>query len=94
MKSYTRSQQAEPEQLEELVDELRAADRAIARAVTLAGRLAGSGVCETVEGLPLEHFLGLAARLTHSDRRMLIGAGEALAAMPVTAGLFADGALS
>ncbi|CAN5811680.1 hypothetical protein BH23ACT8_BH23ACT8_18680 [soil metagenome] len=51
-------------------------------------------MCETVEGLPLEHFLGLAARLTHSDRRMLIGAGEALAAMPVTAGLFADGALS
>jgi hypothetical protein len=53
MESNARSQQAERGQLEELVELLHGADRLVARAVLLAG----SGVCETVEGLALEHFL-------------------------------------
>lgn len=70
------------------------AERHLARAVALAGRLAASGVCEQVEGLPLEHWLGLAARLTGADRRMLIAAGEVLADLPTVRGLFADGTIS
>ncbi|MBA2530309.1 MAG: hypothetical protein H0V19_10210, partial [Euzebyales bacterium] len=55
-------------ELAALVDAVREAERHLARAVTLAGRLAGSGASERVEGLPLEHFLGLVARLTGADR--------------------------
>ena len=81
-------------ELVELVECVRGADRLVARAVLLAGRLAGSGVCEREEGLPLEHFLGLAARLTGGDRRTLVGAGETLQDLPAVARLFADGMLS
>jgi hypothetical protein len=80
--------------LSALVDALREADRLVARAVLLAGRLAGTGVCERVEGLPLEHFIGLAARMTGADRRMLVAAGETLADLPTVARLFETGALS
>jgi hypothetical protein len=80
--------------LSALVDHVTQAERHIARAVSLAGRLAGSGVCERVEGLPLDHFLGLAARLTGADRRMLVAAGEALADLPFTAALFDEGKIS
>jgi hypothetical protein len=79
--------------LAELVASVRAADRLVARAVELAGRLAGTGVCETVEGLPLEQFAGLAARMTGGDARMLVAAGETLATMPATSRLFSDGTL-
>jgi hypothetical protein len=81
-------------ELAELTVRVREADRALARAVELAGRLAGTGVCEAVEGLPLEHFVGLAGRLTGGDARMLVSAGETLATMPATGALFADGTLS
>lgn len=81
-------------ELRELVDAVRAAERDIARAVLLAGRLASSGVSERVEGLPLELLLGLACRMTGADRRMLVAAGETLAAMPATARLFREGAIS
>ena len=81
-------------ELRELLDAVRAAERNIARAVLLAGRLASSGVSERVEGLPLELLLALACRLTGADRRMLVAAGEVLADMPDTARLFRDGALS
>ncbi len=80
--------------MQELLSQVRVAERAIAKAVALAGQLAGSGVCERVEGLPLELLLGLRARMTGADRSVLLTAGEVLQAMPVTAGLFADGRLS
>lgn len=54
---------------------LALAEHHLARAVIAAGRLAGSGICEKVEGLPLDLYLGLAARLTGADRSALIGAG-------------------
>jgi hypothetical protein len=81
-------------ELAALVSKLRAADRAIGEAVELAGRLVGTGACEAVEGLPLEHFVGLAARLTGGDARMLVTAGETLATMPTTLRLFRQGTLS
>src|SRR5688500_7350157 len=59
-----------------------------------AGELAGSGASERIEGLPLELLLSLACRLTGSDRRMLIAAGETLADMTATAALFRDAAIS
>ena len=81
-------------ELRALTDHVREAERHLAAAVLFAGRLASSGVCERVEGLPLELLLGLACRLTGADRRMLVAAGEALADMPATAALFRDGAIS
>lgn len=81
-------------ELVELVSCVRQAEALLARAVGLAGRLAGSGVCERAEGLPLEVLLGLAARMTGADRRMLVTAGETLAGMPDTGRLFQEGAIS
>jgi len=81
-------------ELRALTDHVREAERHLAAAVLSAGRLAGSGVCERVEGLPLELLLALACRLTGADRRMLVTAGEVLADMPATARLFRDGAIS
>jgi hypothetical protein len=86
--------QAEADDLAALLAEVKQAERHLARAVRLAGRLAGSGVCERVEGLPLEHWIGLAGRLTGADRRMLVTAGEVLADLPTVSRLFAQGALS
>jgi len=88
------AQTATADDLADLVGALREGERCIARAVLLAGRVAGSGVCESVEGLPLEHYLGLACRLTGADRRTLVAAGEALADLPCVAALFSSGALS
>lgn len=82
---------ATPADLEALLGHVAEADRHLAAAVTLAGRLAGAGVCERVEGVPLEIFLGLAGRMSGADRRTLVSAGEVLADMPAVAGLFADG---
>lgn len=82
------------EDLRQLVDDLATAEHHIAKAVLAAGRLAGSGVAERAEGLPLDLFIGLAARMTGCDRTMLIGAGEVLLQMPLTAALFSQGALS
>lgn len=85
---------ADAEALRGLLEDVRAAERHLARAVLTAGRLAGTGACERIEGLPLELLLALAARMTGADRRMLVAAGEVLADMPATARLFANGQLS
>jgi hypothetical protein len=77
-----------------LIEKVRTADHLIAEAVLLAGRLAGSGASERVEGLPLEQLLGLGARLTGADRRMLVNAGEVLRDLPAVSGLFTAGELS
>lgn len=84
----------ESAKLQALLDHVQAAEREIAKAVTLAGELAGSGISERVEGLPLDLLLGLQARMTGGDRGMLITAGEELEGMPATAQLFAAGRLS
>jgi hypothetical protein len=70
------------------------AEACMARAVLLAGQLSGSGVCEQVEGLPLETFLGLHLRMPRSDVRMVITAGEVLTHLPVTTVLVEQGKLS
>ncbi len=82
------------EELGLLLDDVRRAEHHLARAVVRAGRLAGSGASEAVEGLPLDLLLGVACRLTGADRRMLIAAGEALADLPAVAALFVEGAVS
>lgn len=70
------------------------AEAALARAALAAGRLAGSGVCEQVEGLPLERFIGLEARWVHRDAADLVGTGEVLGDAPVLAGLVSAGTVS
>jgi len=88
------AQDGQAAELQALLDDVRAAERHLARAVVAAGRLASSGVAERVEGLPLELLLSLACRMTGADRRMLVTAGEVLADMPATARLFHEGAIS
>jgi hypothetical protein len=80
--------------LTELCEQVRTANAATARAVLAAGELAGSGVAERVEGLPLDLVLATACRLTGADRGSLLTAGETLRTMPATARLFTDGVLS
>jgi hypothetical protein len=56
--------------------------------------LASSGVCERVEGGPLEWAIGMACRLTGADRRMIVAAGETLSQLPSVQKLWADGLLT
>jgi hypothetical protein len=81
----SRDEQVGADGLAALVAKLRGAERLLAEAVILAGRLAGSGVSERVEGVALEQLLGLACGMTGADRRMLVSAGEVLADMPASA---------
>lgn len=85
---------AAEQRLEQLVHALDQTEVWMAKAVLLAGELAGSGVTEQVEGLPLEHFLGLHLRMPRSDIRMIITAGEVLRHLPVTRLLVEQGKLS
>jgi hypothetical protein len=62
--------------------------------VLLAGELSGVGVCERVEGLSLEQFLGLRHRMPQGDIRMLITAGQVLGYLPATRMLYAQDKLS
>ncbi|MGH3440994.1 MAG: DUF222 domain-containing protein, partial [Nitriliruptorales bacterium] len=74
--------------------EIQDVERGIARAVLMAAPLLRCGVCEKVEGMTLELWLADTCRLIKSDRHTLLTASEVLQAMPVVAGLFADGQLS
>ena len=74
-----------------LFADLRAADAAIRNAVKRAGALAGSGVSERVEGGPLEWALGMVCRLTGSDRRMIVAAGETVQHLPTVSELWDRG---
>ncbi|MPZ72256.1 MAG: DUF222 domain-containing protein [Nitriliruptorales bacterium] len=94
MQSTRRVPSATADDLRQLKADLAAAEHHVARAVLAAGRLAGTGVSERVEGLPLDLFIGLAARLTGADRAMVIGAGQVLCDMPATAALFQRGDIS
>ena len=71
-----------------LYDDLKAADRAIRSAVLRAGALVKTGVCEVVEGGPLEWAMGMVCRLAGSDRRMVVAAGEVLGDLPTVRALW------
>ncbi len=77
--------------LERLTGKVRQAERCIADAVLAAAEVARSGVCERLEGMPLELWLANACRLIGSDRHTIISCSETLESMPVLAGLFATG---
>ena len=80
--------------LDALYASLKSADRAIREAVIAAGRLAGTGVVERVEGGPLEWAIGMVCRLTGADRRMIVAAGETLRHLPTVSQLWEDGLIS
>jgi hypothetical protein len=86
--------EATADDLAALFAEVKAAERSIAKAVRLAGRLAASGVAEKVEGGPLDWAISMACRWTGADARTIVGAGETLQHLPTVARLFAQGAVS
>ncbi|MGM0818546.1 MAG: hypothetical protein ACQETV_04060 [Actinomycetota bacterium] len=77
----------------ELLEALSAADRWLARALRLAGELAGSGMVERLEGLSVDGLLA-AAGMTGADRGMLQTAAQTLSVMPATVAGFEAGRLS
>lgn len=81
-------------QLAQLVGHVHSAERELAQAVVLAGRLAGSGVPEAQAGMPVEQVLATACRLTGADRQTLVTAGETLGDMPGLRELFLAGDVS
>ena len=81
--------QASQADLSGLFADLKTAERALASAVQRAGRLAGSGVAERVEGAPLEWAISMACRFTGADARTIVGAAEMLAFLPTVDRLFA-----
>lgn len=85
---------ASPDDLAELVSTVAEIERLQAQATVLAGRLAGSGVAEREEGLPLDLLLAAEARMTGADRHMLITAGQVLETMPRLAGAQRAGRVS
>ena len=78
----------------ELLEVLSAADRLLARALRLAGQLAGSGMVEREEGLSVDGLLAAAAGMTGADRGMLQTAAQTLEVMPQTVAGFEAGLLS
>ena len=78
----------------ELLEALSAADRWLARALRLAGELAGSGMVEAAEGLSVDGLLAAAAGMTGADRGMLQTAAQTLSVMPHTVAGFESGQLS
>ncbi|MFO8075076.1 MAG: DUF222 domain-containing protein, partial [Egibacteraceae bacterium] len=78
----------------ELLEALSAADRWLARALRLAGELAGSGMVERLEGLSVDGLLAAAAGMTGADRGMLQTAAQTLSVMPATVAGFEAGRLS
>ena len=96
MQSNARTEAAAPtgDDLVALFDDLKAADRAIRQAVRRAGELTGSGVCERVEGGPLEWAIGMVCRMTGADGRMIVAAGETLRHLPTVDQLWAQGHVS
>lgn len=76
------------------VDRLADSERAICDAVLALSATVGTGVCETVEGLPPDLVLANLCRQIASDRSTLLTAADVLRSMPVVAGLWADGQLS
>lgn len=78
----------------ELLAAVAAANAHLARAVALVASLAGSGLVEREEGLPVDTLLACAAGMTGADRSMLQTSADTLASMPATAAAFAAGRIS
>jgi hypothetical protein len=76
------------------IDRFRQVDRAICRGVLALSRTVGTGISETVEGLPADLLLANLCRLVSSDRSTILTAADVLRHLPVTAGLWADGQLT
>ena len=77
--------------LKALLDRLATAEQAMAEAVELAGRVAGSGAAEREYGLPVELLLGVRGGLVGMDRDTLLTTAEVLATMPMLAAASAGG---
>ena len=76
------------------VELLQGADRFIAKALRQLGEIIHAGVCEAVEGLPIDIFLTNVCRLIGSDRSTLLTSADVLRDMPRLAGLFEAGEVS
>lgn len=84
---------ADPADLDVIVQAIAAVEMATARLVGVVARVSQAGLVEAVEAMSTEQFLAAAGRLAGADRTMVTTAADVLATMPVTAKLFADGAL-
>ncbi|MDX1658750.1 MAG: DUF222 domain-containing protein, partial [Nitriliruptorales bacterium] len=80
--------------LASVVECFEASERFLARTVRLLGEVIGSGVCEAVEGLPLDTFLTNVCRLIGSDRATLLTSADVLRDMPQLITLFEAGEVS
>ncbi|MBW3658242.1 MAG: HNH endonuclease [Actinobacteria bacterium] len=76
------------------VDRLADSERAICDAVLALSATVGTGVCESVEGLPPDLVLANLCRQIASDRSTLLTAADVLRGMPTVAELWRDGQLS
>ncbi|MBW3658923.1 MAG: hypothetical protein KY457_09815, partial [Actinobacteria bacterium] len=76
------------------VDRLADAERAICDAVLALSATVGTGVCETVEGLPPDLVLANLCRQISSDRSTILTAADVLRSLPTVASLWQDGQLS
>jgi hypothetical protein len=64
------------------------------RLVEATAELARTGLCESLEGLPLDHWLRLYARMLGADAATLVTAADVLPTMPVAWELFRTGEIS
>lgn len=77
-----------------VLEQLLAADQALAAAVDHLVRLRRSGLVEAATGVGLDGWLGIVARRTGSDRRMLLTVAETLGRLPQFHRCFSAGELS
>ena len=87
-------QRAGRDLLDDLTSQAREIDRRFARLVVLAAEARERGVAERLDGLPLEHLLGVTAGWTAPDRRFLLTVVETLVHLPTVRAWFAEGRLS
>lgn len=85
---------AELPELATALQALVAADRALTVAVDQLVRLRSSGLVEAATGVGLDGWLGIVARRTGSDRRMLLTVADTLGRLPQLHRCFAAGELS
>jgi hypothetical protein len=85
---------AELPELASALDDLRAADRAIARAVGRLLPLLDTGVVESTAGVDVAHFVSLVARRTGTDARMLATTVRTCRRLPALWHAFSAGRLS
>ena len=62
--------------------------------VRLVGEVLGTGIVEQLEGLPIDAWLALRARMVGCDRATLLTAADVLRHMPICWSAFVDGQLS